>query len=83
VILITTWYWQNSGREFQYVNEKIKFGLERCDLKKLDDVEVKEKYHIEFSSTYAGLDSLDQSFDINNAWKNVREDINSSAKSDL
>jgi hypothetical protein len=35
-----------------------KFDLERCDLKKLDDVEVKEKYQVEISNRFALLESL-------------------------
>jgi hypothetical protein len=41
--------------------------LERFDLKKLDDVEVKEKQQVEISNRFALLESLDESFDINNA----------------
>jgi hypothetical protein len=41
--------------------------LERFDLKKLDDVEVKEKYHVEISNRFATLESLAEGFDINNA----------------
>jgi hypothetical protein len=49
--------------------------LERFDLKKLDDVEVKEKYQVEISNRFAALESLDESFDINNAWESIRENI--------
>jgi hypothetical protein len=38
------------------------FDLERCDLTKFDDVEVKEKYRVEISNRFAALDSLDESF---------------------
>jgi hypothetical protein len=31
------------------------FDLERFDLKKLDDVEVKEKYQVEISNRFAAL----------------------------
>jgi hypothetical protein len=41
--------------------------LERFDLKKLDDREVREKYQVETSNRFAALESLDKSFDINNA----------------
>jgi hypothetical protein len=41
--------------------------LERIDLKKLNDIEVKEKYQVEISNRFAALESLDESFDINNA----------------
>jgi hypothetical protein len=43
------------------------FDLERFDLKKLDDVEVKEKYQVEISNIFTDLESLDESSDINNA----------------
>jgi hypothetical protein len=36
-----------------------KFDLETVDLKKLDDLEVKEKYKVEISNRFAVLDSLD------------------------
>jgi hypothetical protein len=60
-----------------------KFDLERFDLKKLDDVEVKEKYQVEISNRFADLESLDESLDINNAWENIRENIKTSAKENL
>jgi hypothetical protein len=57
--------------------------LERFDLKRLDDIEVKEKYQVEISNRSAALGSLDESFDINNAWKSIRENIKTSAKDNL
>jgi hypothetical protein len=38
-----------------------KFDLERFDPKKLSDTEVKEKYHVEISNTFAALENLDES----------------------
>jgi hypothetical protein len=58
------------------------FDLERFDLKKLDD-EVKKKYHVEISNTFETLESLDERFDINNAWESIRENIKTSAKDNL
>jgi len=52
-----------------------KFDLERCDLKKLDDVEVKEKYQVEISNRFATLESLDENFDINNTWESIGENV--------
>jgi hypothetical protein len=49
-----------------------KFDLERFDLKKLNDVEVKEKYQVEISNRFAALENLDGSFDIDNAWESIR-----------
>jgi hypothetical protein len=48
-------------------------NLERFDLKRLDDVEVKEKYQVEISNRFAALESLDESFDIINDWESIRE----------
>jgi hypothetical protein len=46
-----------------------KFDLERSDLRKLDDVEVKEKYQVEISNRLAALENLDESWDINSPWE--------------
>jgi hypothetical protein len=54
-----------------------KFDL-RFDLKKL-----KKKYQVEISNRYATLESFDESFDINNAWESIRENIKTSAKDNL
>jgi hypothetical protein len=43
------------------------FDLERFDLKKLNDIQVKEKFQVKISNRFAVLESLDESFDINNA----------------
>jgi hypothetical protein len=59
------------------------FRLERFDLKKVDDVEVKEKYQVEISNRFAALERLDESFDINNASESIRENINTSTKDNL
>jgi hypothetical protein len=60
-----------------------KFDLERFDLKKLNVVEVKEKYQVEISNRFANLESLDEGFDINNAWEIIRENIKTSTKDNL
>jgi hypothetical protein len=46
-------------------------------------VEVKEKYQVEMSSTFADSESLDESFDVSNAWESIRENIKTSAKDNL
>jgi hypothetical protein len=60
-----------------------KSDLDRFDLKKLDDLEVKEKYQVEILNRFATLESLDESFDINNAWECITENIKTSAKYNL
>jgi hypothetical protein len=52
-------------------------------LKKIDHVEVKEKYQVEISNRFAILESLDERFDINNDWESIRENIKISAKDNL
>jgi hypothetical protein len=42
-----------------------KFDLEIFDMRKLDDVEVKEKYQVEISNRYRALENLNESLDIN------------------
>jgi hypothetical protein len=59
------------------------FDLERFDLRKLDDVEVKEKYQVEISNRFAALENLGERLDINNAWENTGGNIKTSAKENL
>jgi hypothetical protein len=46
-------------------------------------VEVKEKYQVETSYRFVALESLDESFDIKNAWESITENIRASAKDNL
>jgi hypothetical protein len=59
-----------------------KFDLERFDLKKLDDIGIREKYEVEISNRFVVLESLGESFD-HKAWEGVRENIKISAKDNL
>jgi hypothetical protein len=47
--------------------ERQKFDLERFDLRKLDDIEVKEKYPVDISNRFAGLGNLDEGLNVNSA----------------
>jgi hypothetical protein len=38
---------------------------------------------VEISNRFAALENLDESFDINNAWESIRENIKTSAKDNL
>jgi hypothetical protein len=49
----------------------------------LDDIEVKENNQIEISNRFTILESLDESFDINNVWESIKENIKTSAKDNL
>jgi hypothetical protein len=49
----------------------------------MDDIEVKEKYQVEISNRFATSEILDESFDINNTWESIRENIETSATDNL
>jgi hypothetical protein len=57
--------------------------MERFNLKKLNEVEGKEQYHVEVSNRLAALEDLDTEVDINSAWEVIRENIKISAKESL
>jgi len=42
-------------------------------MKKLNNIEVKEMYQVKISSRFVALENLDESRDINSAWKSIRE----------
>jgi hypothetical protein len=54
--------------------------VERFNLKKLNEVEGKEQYHVEISNRFAVLESLDTEVGVN---KDFRENIKISAKESL
>jgi glycine betaine/choline ABC-type transport system substrate-binding protein len=50
-----------------------KFDAERFNLKKLSEPEVREQYQLKISNRFAALENLNDSEDINRAWKNIKE----------
>jgi len=69
-------------RERLAVNKKAaqKFEGEKLNLRKLNELEVKEKYQIEITNRFAALENLDVDEDVNTAWENIKENIKTSAK---
>jgi hypothetical protein len=57
--------------------------MEKFNLKKLKEVEGKERYHVEISNRFAALESLDVEVDINRAWETITENIKISTKERL
>jgi len=57
-----------------------KFDLERFNLKKLNELEIKKQYQINISNRFAALENLSDSKDINRAWLNSKENLKISAK---
>jgi hypothetical protein len=52
-----------------------KFDVERFNLKKLRELEVRKEYHIKISNRFAALENLNVSEDINRASENIKENI--------
>jgi 50S ribosomal subunit-associated GTPase HflX len=57
-----------------------RFHMKRFSLKKINELEVKEQYHVEVSNRFAALEDLDTELEINSAWETIRENILISAK---
>jgi hypothetical protein len=56
-----------------------RFHMAKLNLKKLNEVEGKEQYHVEVSNRFAALEDLDTEVEINSAWEMIRENIKISA----
>jgi hypothetical protein len=54
--------------------------MERFNLKKLNEGEVKEQYQVTIKNRFSALENLEDNGDINRAWDGIRENINISAK---
>jgi hypothetical protein len=57
--------------------------MERFNLKKLNEVEGKEKYLVEVSNKFAALKELDAEVEINAIWETIKENIKMSVKESL
>jgi hypothetical protein len=60
-----------------------KIGMERFNVNKLNERDVKEQYQVTVRNKLAALENLEDSGDINRAWKNIRENIKISAQESL
>jgi hypothetical protein len=52
-----------------------KFDMDRFNLQRLSDVEVKEQYQVKISNSAAALENSDDDVDINRACEYIRENI--------
>jgi hypothetical protein len=57
--------------------------MQRFDLRKLNDAEVKEQYQARITNRFAAFENFDNNVDMNRAWENIRENIKTSAKESL
>jgi hypothetical protein len=60
-----------------------KIDMERFNLKKLSEEEVKQKYQVIITEKFAAMENLDDNLDINRAWGNIRENIKILAQENL
>ena len=57
--------------------------MERFNLWKLSELEVRKQYQIKISNRFAALENLSDGEDIKRAWENIKENIKTSAKESL
>ena len=55
------------------------FDVERFNLRKLNELEVRKQYQIAISYNFAALENLNDSESINRAWENIIENIETPA----
>jgi predicted glutamine amidotransferase len=67
VILIIIWQLQKLDRLSVSKQAAKTFDMERYNLKNLNNVEVKEQYHVEISKRFTVLENLDDDMDVNRA----------------
>jgi len=60
-----------------------KFDVERFNLRKLNELEVRKQYQIHISNRCAALENLNVSEGINRAWENIKDNTKTPAKESL
>jgi hypothetical protein len=55
--------------------EAEKFDVERFNLRKQSELEVRKKYHVKISNRFAVLENLNESENINRACGNTKQNI--------
>ena len=53
----------------------LKLYVERFNLRKLNELEVRKQYQIEITNRFASLENISDREDINRAWENIKENI--------
>ena len=57
--------------------------MERFNLRKLSELEVRKQYQIEIANRFVALENLSDGEDINRSWENIKENIKTSAKESI
>jgi hypothetical protein len=59
------------------------FHVEKFNVRKLSELEVKKQYQIKISNRFAALENLNESEDMKGVWENIKEHIKTSANYSL
>jgi predicted metallo-beta-lactamase superfamily hydrolase len=57
--------------------------MQRFELRKLNDAEVKKQCQVKITNRFAALKNFDDNVDMNRAWENIGENMKTSAKESL
>jgi len=57
--------------------------VERINLRKLNELDIRKQYQIKISNMFAALENLSDSEDINRAWENINKNIETSTRESL
>ena len=79
MILITIWWCKNQGKNDRCKQAARKFDVERFNLRKVDELEVRRLYQIKISHMSIALEKLNVSDDVNWVWENIKENVKISA----
>jgi hypothetical protein len=60
-----------------------KLDMQRFDVRKLNDAEVKEQYQVKITNRFDALENFGDNVDMNRAWENIRQNRQISAKESL
>jgi hypothetical protein len=54
--------------------------VERFNIRKLNELDVRKQYQIEITNRFAALEYLFHSKDVNTAWEDIKDSVKTSAK---
>jgi hypothetical protein len=62
---------------------KRRFGMEKLNLVKLNEVKCKKQFRAEISNRFVALEKLDAEVDVNKAWDSIRQNVRIASKESL
>ena len=57
-----------------------RYDGERFNLRKVNELEVRKQYRNEIRNSFAALENLSEDENVNKAWENIKQNIETSAK---